>query len=145
MLQAGVVRHSTRPSTAWPAPGRRKWIRRAGPATAAWCGHLRFFHRSGGDVVLNLTAQMAIQVLTVPVVAPLVQSLGFDLVWFGVIKIVTAELGMVTPPFGLNAFIVSKYSGTPLKEVFIGTWPHIIAIGILLLFPSLSLWLPNNM
>jgi C4-dicarboxylate transporter DctM subunit len=93
--------------------------------------------------------QMAILVLTVPVVAPLLQSMGFDLVWFGVIVIVTAELGMVTPPFGLNAFVVSKYSGTPLKEVFIGVWPHIvahiIAIAILLLFPSLTLWLPNNM
>lgn len=93
--------------------------------------------------------QMAILVLTVPVVAPLLHSMGFDLVWFGVIVIVTAELGMVTPPFGLNAFVVSKYSQTPLKEVFIGVWPHIIAhiiaIGILLLFPALSLWLPNNM
>lgn len=93
--------------------------------------------------------QMAILVLTVPIIAPMLQSMGFDLVWFGVIVIVTAELGMVTPPFGLNAFVVSKYSQTPLKDVFIGTWPHIIAhviaIGILLLFPALTLWLPNQM
>ncbi len=93
--------------------------------------------------------QMAILVLTVPVVAPLLTSMGFDLIWFGVIIIVTAELGMVTPPFGLNAFVVSKYSKTPLKEVFIGVIPHIIAhliaIGILLLFPDLSLWLPNQL
>ncbi len=93
--------------------------------------------------------QMAILVLTVPVVAPLVSSLGFDLIWFGVIKIVTAELGMVTPPIGLNCFVVSKYSKTPVSEVFAGTMPHvathIVAIAILLLFPSLTLWLPHHM
>jgi len=93
--------------------------------------------------------QMAILVLTVPVVAPLVSSLGFDLVWFGVIKIVVAELGMVTPPLGLNAFVVAKYSKTPVSEVFIGTAPHVIthmiAIGVLLAFPGLTLWLPGKM
>jgi len=93
--------------------------------------------------------QMAILVLTVPIVAPLLLSMGFDLVWFGVIVIVTAELGLVTPPFGLNAFVVSKYSKTPLKDVFIGVWPHIIAhlfaILFLLLIPGLVLWLPNNL
>ncbi len=93
--------------------------------------------------------QMAILVLTIPVVAPLLKSLGFDLVWFGVIAVVTAELGMVTPPFGLNVFVVSKYSKTPVSEVFRGTMPHVIAhlfaIGILILFPALSLWLPNQM
>ncbi len=93
--------------------------------------------------------QMAILVLTIPIVAPLLKSLGFDLVWFGVIAVVTAELGMVTPPFGLNVFVVSKYSRTPVSDVFRGTMPHvvahIIAIGILLAFPALSLWLPNKM
>jgi tripartite ATP-independent transporter DctM subunit len=93
--------------------------------------------------------QAAILVLTVPIVAPLVHSLGFDLVWFGVIMIVTAELGLVTPPLGLNVFIVAKYSQVPVGEVFMGVLPHVvthlIAIAILLLFPILSLWLPNHM
>jgi C4-dicarboxylate transporter DctM subunit len=93
--------------------------------------------------------QMAILVLTIPIVAPLVQSLGFDLIWFGVIIIVVAELGLVTPPLGLNVFVVAKYSKTPVGEVFMGVLPHvvthIIAIGILLLFPALSLWLPSHM
>jgi TRAP-type C4-dicarboxylate transport system permease large subunit len=56
---------------------------------------------------------------------------------------------MVTPPFGLNAFVVSKYSNTPVGEVFRGVWPHVvahvIAIAILLLFPILSLYLPSKM
>jgi tripartite ATP-independent transporter DctM subunit len=92
--------------------------------------------------------QMAILVLTVPVVAPLVKSLGFDLVWFGVIKIVVAELGMVTPPLGLNCFVVAKYSRMPVSDVFHGTLPHVathmIAIAVLLLFPGLTLWLPGR-
>ena len=93
--------------------------------------------------------QMAILVLTLPVVAPLVHSLGFDLFWFGVIVIVTAELGLVTPPFGLNVFVVAKHSGIPVGTVFRGTVPHVVAhlvaIGLLLAFPALSLWLPSQM
>jgi tripartite ATP-independent transporter DctM subunit len=93
--------------------------------------------------------QTAILVLTTPIIAPLVSSLGFDLIWFGVIKIVTAELGMVLPPFGLNCFVVSKYSKIPVEDVFRGTAPHVaahfVALAILLLFPALSLWLPHQM
>ncbi len=93
--------------------------------------------------------QMAILVLTVPIVAPLVASLGFDLVWFGIIVIVIAELGLVTPPMGLNAFVVSKYSNTPVKEVFRGIVPHVfshlVVIALLLAFPAIILWLPAHM
>jgi tripartite ATP-independent transporter DctM subunit len=93
--------------------------------------------------------QMAILVLTVPVVAPLLHSMGFDLVWFGVIKIITAEVGLVTPPLGLNCYVVAKYSKVRVGDVFRGVAPHVgthmIAILILLLFPQISLWLPNHM
>jgi C4-dicarboxylate transporter, DctM subunit len=93
--------------------------------------------------------QTAILVLTTPIVAPLVESLGFSLIWWGVVKIVTAELGLVMPPLGLNAFVVAKYSNTPVSEVFVGVLPHVIthlfAIAVLVLFPVLSLWLPNHM
>jgi TRAP-type C4-dicarboxylate transport system permease large subunit len=93
--------------------------------------------------------QTAILVLTTPVIAPLVDSLGFSLVWWGVIKIVTAELGLVVPPLGLNAFVVAKYSKIPVSEVFRGVVPHVathlVAIALLLLIPALSLWLPSRM
>lgn len=93
--------------------------------------------------------QMAILVLTVPVVAPLLHSMDFDLIWFGVIMIVTAEIGLVTPPLGLNCFVVAKYSGVPVGKVFRGSLPHVLAhllaIGAFLLFPALSLWLPSQM
>lgn len=91
--------------------------------------------------------QMAILVLTVPIVAPLVASLGFDLVWFGIIVI--AELGLVTPPMGLNAFVVSQYLNTTVTEVFRGIVPHVfshlVEIALLLAFPAIVLWLPAHM
>ena len=93
--------------------------------------------------------QVAILVLTVPIVLPLVKSLGFDPIWFGVVKIVTAEVGMITPPIGLNCFIVARYSGRPVTEVFQGTLPHflahLIAIAIMVAFPAIVLWLPSHM
>ncbi|WP_296943738.1 TRAP transporter large permease [uncultured Massilia sp.] len=93
--------------------------------------------------------QIAILVLTVPVVIPVIVSLGFDPIWFGVVKIVTAEVGMITPPVGLNCFIVARYANRPIGEVFQGIWPHfgahILIIAVFLLFPQLTLWLPSLM
>lgn len=93
--------------------------------------------------------QVAILILTVPVVLPLVLALGFDPVWFGVIVIVTAEVGMVTPPVGLNAFVVARYTGRPLSEIFMGVMPHVIAhifiIALFVAFPEIILWLPSTM
>ena len=103
-----------------------------------------------GYIVLgSFMDQLAILVLTVPVVLPLIKSLGFDPIWFGIIKIVTAEVGMITPPIGLNCFVVARYANRPVEEVFHGTMPHfaahLVAIGLLVAFPSLVLWLPSRM
>ena len=103
-----------------------------------------------GYIVLgSFMDQIAILVLTVPIVLPLIKTLGFDPIWFCVIKIVTAEVGMITPPVGLNCFIVARYAKRPVAEVFHGTFPHfiahLIAIAILVAFPSIILWLPSQM
>ena len=103
-----------------------------------------------GYIVLgSFMDQIAILVLTVPIVLPLIKSLGFDPLWFGVIKIVTAEVGMITPPIGLNCFIVARYANRPVSDVFHGIWPHFVAhlfaIAILVAFPSIILWLPSRM
>jgi tripartite ATP-independent transporter DctM subunit len=103
-----------------------------------------------GYIVLgSFMDQIAILVLTIPVVVPLMTSLGFDLVWFGVVKIVTAEIGMITPPIGLNCYVVARYANRPVGEVFRGTLPHfvahLVAITILVAFPGISLWLPSLM
>lgn len=103
-----------------------------------------------GYIVLGCVMdQIAILILTVPVVLPLVLSLGFDPVWFGVIVVVTAEVGMVTPPVGLNAFVVARYTGRPLSEIFLGVMPHVVAhfiiIALFVAFPQIVLWLPSTM
>ena len=73
-----------------------------------------------GYIVLgSFMDQIAILVLAVPIVLPLIKSLGFDPIWFGVIKIVTAEVGMITPPVGLNCFIVARYAGRPAENVIV--------------------------
>jgi TRAP-type C4-dicarboxylate transport system permease large subunit len=103
-----------------------------------------------GYVVLGcLMDQVAILILTVPVVLPLVKALGFDPVWFGVLVIVVAEVGLVTPPVGLNVFVVSRYAKRPLQEIFAGVWPHVVShlmlLVVLAAFPSIILWLPTKM
>lgn len=93
--------------------------------------------------------QIAILILTVPVVLPVITSLGYDPVWFGVIVVVTAEVGMVTPPLGLNAFVVARYTRRPLGEIFAGIlphfWAHILIIIVMCAFPSIVTWLPSTM
>ncbi|MEO8279343.1 MAG: TRAP transporter large permease [Ideonella sp.] len=103
-----------------------------------------------GYLVLGcLMDQIAILILTVPIVLPLVKSLGFDPVWFGVIVIVMAEVGLVTPPVGLNAFVVARYAKRPLGEIFGGVWPHVVShlvlVAFMVAFPSIILWLPSQM
>ena len=103
-----------------------------------------------GYVILgSFMDQIAILVLTVPVVVPLIKSLGFDPLWFGVIKIVTAEVGMITPPIGLNCFVVARYSNRPVAEVFHGTLPHfvahLLAIALMVAWPEIITWLPSRM
>jgi tripartite ATP-independent transporter DctM subunit len=93
--------------------------------------------------------QVAILVLTVPITLPIITALHYDPVWFGIIVTLTSEIGLVTPPFGLNAFIVSKTTDTPVEQVFAGVTPFFLAMAVLLVilaaFPELVLWIPNSM
>lgn len=103
-----------------------------------------------GYLVLGcLMDQVAILILTVPIVLPVIKALGFDPVWFGVIVILMAEVGLVTPPVGLNAFVVARYAKRPLAEIFGGVWPHVIShlllVAVLVAFPQIILWLPSKM
>ena len=92
---------------------------------------------------------VAMLILTVPIVHPLIVQLGYDPIWFAVITIVMGEVGMVTPPLGMNVFVISKYTQIPVAEVFRGSVPHVIAhliaVAMLVLFPAIVLWLPATM
>jgi len=87
-------------------------------------------------------------ILTLPVVYPAVMALGYDPIWFGIIVVKMAELCLVTPPIGLNCFVVNgARPDIPLQDVFRGVGPFFIAdaatIGLLIAFPEIVLWLPG--
>lgn len=79
-----------------------------------------------------LMDQLAILVLTLPIVYPLVTKLGYDPIWFGIIVTKTVEIGLITPPFGMNAFVAASLTGVPLRQVFRGLAPFVAAELVLL-------------
>jgi C4-dicarboxylate transporter DctM subunit len=87
--------------------------------------------------------------LTLPILFPVILSLGFDTIWYGVIMVRVMEVGLITPPMGLNVFILAGVSETPVGVIFRGVVPFIMAdilhIALLLAFPALSLYLPTRM
>ncbi len=91
---------------------------------------------------------MALVVLTVPVIFPVVLRLGFDPIWFGVIIVLVSEMGVITPPVGVNVYVIKGIAPEiPLETIFKGIFPFLVALlinaGILILFPKLALILPN--
>lgn len=87
-------------------------------------------------------------ILTIPIVFPLINSLGFDPIWFGVIIVMVAEIGTITPPVGLNAFVVAGVApDVSIEEIFKGIFPFWVAdmirLGLLTAIPAISLFLPN--
>lgn len=85
---------------------------------------------------------------TAPLITPIVVALGFDPVWFGILLMVLLETALITPPIGINLYVVQgiRKSGS-LNDVMIGILPFVLAmfamIGLLLVFPNMALWLPN--
>jgi len=83
------------------------------------------------------------------VIFPLVTKMGFDPIWFGVVMVLVMEMGLITPPVGLNVFALSGVTGIPLHIVFRGVLPFVLAmilcILLLILFPQLALFIPSRM
>ena len=88
-------------------------------------------------------------ILTIPVLYPVVLTLGFDPIWYGVMVVILIEMGLVTPPVGMDAFVLSGITGIPLGTVFRGAVPFLIAVVIcivlLAIFPQIALFLPSTM
>jgi len=91
---------------------------------------------------------LAMIMLTVPIFYPAVIALGFDPIWFGVIIVLVVEMGVITPPVGINVYVVKGIAdGVPLETVFKGVWPFLLAelvmVVILLLLPQIATFLPS--
>lgn len=95
-----------------------------------------------------LMDQIAVLVLTVPITYAIIGTLGFDGIWYGIIITKTVEIGLVTPPLGLNVFVASSITKTPIGDCFKGVAPFIfvevILLAFLIAFPCLSTWLPTS-
>ncbi|WP_193369676.1 TRAP transporter large permease [Pelagibius marinus] len=93
---------------------------------------------------------ISMMLLTVPIFYPIVQGLGFDLIWFGIVVIVVIEISLITPPVGMNIFVIrSVLPDIPIFTVFKGVLPFVAAdlvrAALLIGIPGLSLWLPGLM
>ena len=91
---------------------------------------------------------LAMIMLTIPIFYPLVISLGFDPIWFGVVVVMMTEIGVITPPVGINVYVVQAFAkDVPLEDIFIGVIPMLIAMLIctvlLVIFPELTTFLPE--
>ena len=87
--------------------------------------------------------------LTIPIFAPLLADLGFSLVWFGILYVVNLEIGLITPPMGVNLYFVRNVFNIKTVDLLKGGTPFlvtlIIFLFIVLFMPELSLWLPEMM
>jgi len=93
---------------------------------------------------------LAMIILTVPIILPVIKELGFDPIWFGVIIVMTVELGLISPPVGMNIFVIKSVIGdVKISTIFSGVLPFIVTdivrLAILIAFPILALWLPSRM
>ena len=93
---------------------------------------------------------MAMIILTVPIIFPIIVQLGFDPIWFGIIIVMTVELGLIHPPVGMNVFVIkSVVPDVSFTTIFKGVIPFVLTdllrLVILIAFPVIALWLPSQM
>jgi tripartite ATP-independent transporter DctM subunit len=128
-------------------PGDLKdWITHLGLSPVMIVGAMMVIYVLLGTVMEELTMVL----LTIPLFFPIVVALGFDPVWFGVLIVMVIQIGLISPPVGMNLFVINTLlPRVGLGNIFRGVWPfvvvQIITLAILLGFPSLSLWLPSFM
>jgi C4-dicarboxylate transporter DctM subunit len=98
-----------------------------------------------GCVIDGITIMM----LTIPIFVPIIKELGFDPLWFGILFVINMEIALITPPMGINFFLVRNTFNIGSVELIKGVWPFLIVLvfflAITIAFPQLSLWLPGMM
>jgi len=92
---------------------------------------------------------LAAMLITLPFVLPVITGMGYSPIWWGIVNIVIIETGMITPPIGLNVFVLHGVTKVPLNVIYRGTMPFVLAdfvrIALLMIFPAMALWLPSIM
>jgi C4-dicarboxylate transporter DctM subunit len=101
-------------------------------------------------VLGTVMEELTMVLLTIPLFFPIVTGLGFDPVWFGVLIVMIVQIGLISPPVGMNLFVINALlPDVGLRQIFRGCWPFvlvmIVVLGLLIAFPQLSLWLPSLM
>jgi C4-dicarboxylate transporter, DctM subunit len=124
----------------------KEWITHLGLSPIMIITAMMLIYVVLGTVMEELTMVL----LTIPLFFPIVTSLGFDPVWFGVLIVMIVQIGLISPPVGMNLFVLnSLLPKVGLGNIFRGCWPFvlvmIIVLGLLIAFPQLSLWLPSLM
>ncbi len=98
----------------------------------------------------TIMEELSMVLLTIPVFFPIVTGLGFDAVWFGVLIVLVVQIGLISPPVGMNLFVLNALlPDVTLKQVFAGVWRFVailtVALFVVLEWPQLALWLPGFM
>jgi C4-dicarboxylate transporter, DctM subunit len=124
----------------------KEWITHLGLSPTLIIAAMMLIYVVLGTVMEELTMVL----LTIPLFFPIVTSLGFDPVWFGVLIVMIVQIGLISPPVGMNLFVLNALlPGVGLGQIFRGCWPFvlvlIIMLGLLIAFPQISLWLPSLM
>ncbi len=124
----------------------KEWITHLGLSRLAVVGAMMLVYVLLGTVMEELSMVL----LTIPVFFPIVTQLGFDPVWFGVLIVMVVQIGLISPPVGMNLFVLNALlKDVPLRQIFRGVWLFVaalvVALAILLEFQGLSLWLPGLM
>ena len=101
-------------------------------------------------VIAYALEELSVMIILLPILFPLITGLGFDPVWFGIIMVVWLEIGFITPPVGLNLFVIQGLTpGATARDMVLGTTPYvlmmILLVTLLFLVPELALWLPKQM
>jgi len=101
-------------------------------------------------VIAYALEELSVMIILLPFLFPLVTGLGFDAVWFGIVLVIWLEMGFITPPVGINLFVIQGVAkGGTMAQIALGATPYVIMmilfVMILFLFPDLALWLPSKM
>jgi tripartite ATP-independent transporter DctM subunit len=140
MIFSGFINFTTMPGDL------KDWLLALGLPPLAIVGAMMLIYVLLGTIMEELSMVL----LTIPVFFPIVVQLGFDPVWFGVLIVLVVQIGLISPPVGMNLFVLSSLLKTvPLGQIFRGVWMFVaalvIALAIVLEFQPLALWLPGLM